>query len=482
LEYGKTAKSSLRNLEDAYYHLIANLCRDLRVEQGAFFDVLNGELHCLGRYNLSKMQFESSAFSHCRKWLHKEAASSQISRREGRESHMACIPVSREGKHFLIYLASTYFTKEIDELSNAVLRAAADSFSQNLHLAENSIPQSHGVAASHAGELVILPQSDTGALLTRDTAMLQLLQKSEQIAVTDASVLIFGETGVGKELLARHLHKHSGRTGPFVSVHPASMTETLFESTFFGHEKGSFTGATSQKIGFFELAHRGTLFIDEIGEMPLSMQTKFLRVLQERSFIRVGGLREIGSDFRLLTATNRDLGKEIAVGNFRQDLFYRISVVPLHMPPLRMRGGDAVLLAQSFLSFFARKYHRENVSLNKSDLLKIASYPWPGNVRELENVIERAVILHKEGPLELSMYISKGESREKSCNTPPSADIISDWPSLEELERRYIKLVLAHADGKVYGDNSAEAVLGIGRSTLYSKIRKFGFKVRRHYD
>jgi len=326
---------------------------------------------------------------------------------------------------------------------------------------------------------------DPGSLITKNNTMLQLLQNIEQIAITDAPVLIFGETGVGKELFAKQLHKNSGRKGPFVSVHPASMTETLFESAFFGHEKGAFTGATSQKIGFFELANHGTLFIDEVGEMPLSMQIKFLRVLQERSFIRVGGLREIHSDFRLVAATNRDLGKEVTAGTFRQDLYYRLSVVPVHVPPLRMRGGDAMLLAQHFLSNFVRKYKRRDVSFSRADLLKIATYPWPGNVRELENVIERAVILVGDGPLELSLYgpsISEMETKALEGKAEPVPQIIEDWPPISELERRYIKLVLEQTGGRIYGDKGAEAILGIGRSTLYAKIRQYGFKVRRHYD
>lgn len=333
-------------------------------------------------------------------------------------------------------------------------------------------------------DIVITPQNGRGSILTHNEIMLRLLQKIEQIAATDVSVLLLGETGVGKELLAKHLHKHSGRSGAFVCVHPASMTETLFESAFFGHEKGSFTGATSKKIGYFELANHGTLFIDEVGEMPLSMQTKFLRVLQERSFARVGGVREIHSDFRLIAATNRDLEKEVAAGTFRQDLYYRLSVVPVQVPPLRVRGGDAVLLAQAFLADFARKYRTTNVTLSRSDLMEIAAYPWPGNVRELKNVIERAVILHPSGPLELSLHQADGGAAvgtNREVATPLTvATLAADWPSLQDLERRYIELVLQQTNGRVCGENGAEAILGIGRSTLYNKIRKFGFKVLRH--
>jgi len=479
-----TDHPSVKDQGEVYMRLLTNLCRSLRVEQGALFSVVDGEITSLARFNLSTTQFESAAFSRYRNWLRKEGVSTQITRRSGPEGHAVCIPVNRGGDRFLLYLCDTYFTKEIDDISNAALRASAEAFCENLRLAERWSPKAESDLPSGGGDLVIMPQVDPGSLLTQNRAMLQLLQKLEQIATTDAPALIFGETGVGKELLAKQLHKNSGRKGPFVSVHPASMTENLFESAFFGHEKGSFTGATSQKIGFFELANHGTLFIDEVGEMPLSMQIKFLRVLQERAFIRVGGLREIHSDFRLVTATNRDLEKEVAAGTFRQDLYYRLSVVPIHVPPLRMRGGDSMHLAQHFLSTFVRKYQRRNVSLSRTDLLKIATYPWPGNVRELENVIERAVILVGDGPLELSLHApntSEMEVKGQEGESTPTEQIIADWPPLSELERRYIKLVLEQTGGRIYGDNGAEAILGIGRSTLYAKIRQYGFKARRHY-
>ncbi|OIN99873.1 MAG: hypothetical protein AUJ49_10395 [Desulfovibrionaceae bacterium CG1_02_65_16] len=484
-EHGESDKSPIKNLTDVYQRLLTNLCRSLRVEQGALFSAVNGEITPLTSFNLSATQFESTIFSRYRSWLRKEGVSTQITRRSGPEGHAVCIPVNRGGDRFVLYFCNTYFTREIDAASNAALRAAAEAFCENLQLAERLNPKAENTLPNGGGDLVIMPQVDPGSLLTQNRTMMQLLQKLEQISTTDAPVLIFGETGVGKELLAQKLHKSSGRKGPFVCVHPASMTETLFESAFFGHEKGSFTGATSQKIGFFELANHGTLFIDEVGEMPLSMQIKFLRVLQERSFIRVGGLREIHSDFRLVTATNRDLDKEVTAGAFRQDLYYRLSVVPIHVPPLRMRGGDALHLAQHFLSAFVRKYQRRNVSFSKADLLKIASYPWPGNVRELENVIERAVILVGEGPLELSLNApttSELEARGLEEEAAPAMQLIADWPPIAELERRYIKLVLEQTGGRIYGENGAEAILGIGRSTLYAKIRQYGFKSRKHYD
>ncbi|MBI5518895.1 MAG: sigma-54-dependent Fis family transcriptional regulator [Desulfovibrio sp.] len=468
---------------EIHHLLISNLCRELRVEQGALFVLKDGDLVPLGCYNLSLLQLESPTFTRIRGWLLRESAAPRITRRGDLEGHALCMPLRQGETSYVIYLCSRYYAGELEAMGNASLRAAAEKFREHLYLAERwgvttgSEPESNG-------DILIIPREDSGDMLTGDPVMLRLLHKLEQIAATDAPVLIAGETGVGKELLARQLHKHSGRKGPFVSVHPASMTETLFESAFFGHEKGSFTGASNQKIGFFELADHGTLFIDEVGEMPLSMQTKFLRVLQERCFIRVGGLREIHSNFRLVTATNRDLEKEAAAGTFRHDLYYRLSVVPVQVPPLRTRVNDAQLLAQHFLGVFMRKYQRQKLSLSRADMIKIASYPWPGNVRELENVIERAVILAGEGRLELSLTPPQGEgsSPQLPAELGPGSQLIAGWPSLDELERRYIKLVLAQTGGRIYGDNGAEAILGIGRSTLYAKIRRYGLKAHRYYE
>jgi len=475
----------VRSRADVYQRLFGNFCRDLRVEQGALFALGEDGIARLATVNLSPLQLENVVFARFRNWLRMEGASSQIARREGPEGHAVCVPLKRGEARFVVYLCNAYFTAEMDALGNAELRAAAEAFCENLQLAEGWDARPGG-AEQAGGDLVILPHGEPDALVTRDGSMRQLLRRLGQSAATGAPVLIMGETGVGKELLARQIHKLSGRKGPFVSVHPASMTETLFESAFFGHEKGAFTGATSQKIGFFELADKGTLFIDEVGEMPLSMQTKFLRVLQEHTFIRVGGLREIRSDFRLVTATNRDLEKEVAAGDFRQDLYYRLSVVPLLVPPLRTRGGDAVVLAQHFLSLFTRKYQRRNVTFSRDDLARIAAYPWPGNVRELENVIERAVILAGEGPLELSLTVpGVREPGPKPCpEAPPQEgqDLLADRPTLEELERRYIKRILEQTNGRIRGEGGAEAILGIGRSTLYAKIRRYGIKSRRLYD
>ena len=284
--------------------------------------------------------------------------------------------------------------------------------------------------------------------------------------MTDAAVLLYGETGAGKDVIARQIHLFSQRKGPFVAVHPASTPEQLFESEFFGHEKGSFTGATSQKIGYFEMANGGTLFIDEVGEMPLSMQVKLLRVLQNKRFMRVGGTAEIISRFRLVAATNRDLRDEVAKGRFREDLFYRLSVVPLRVPPLRERREDIIGLAEAFAESYCQRYGRPSLRLTDAERACLLNYSWPGNVRELKNIIERAVILN--APL-LELV---SPSRATASGSGAGAFIIPDFPTIPELEERYLRYVLERTGGKVCGPDGAESLLRLKRSTIYLKLKK----------
>ncbi len=243
----------------------------------------------------------------------------------------------------------------------------------------------------------------------------------------------------------------------------AAVPEPLVESELFGHEKGAFTGADRQKSGRVELAHTGTLFIDEIGDVPFPAQVKLLRVLQEKSFTRVGGTRTLASDFRLLAATNRDLAKDVAEGRFRQDLYYRLNVVPLRLPLLRERGEDIIFLAKEFLSQYARKYHRVLPDLRDDDIRALMAYPWPGNVRELKNVMERTAILSSGESLQLNLPVSSGIDLEPS---------FTHRPTMDELQSRYISHVLKMTGGRIGGPGGAAAVLGMKRTTLQARIRK----------
>ncbi len=314
-----------------------------------------------------------------------------------------------------------------------------------------------------------IPSEDQtlGGQIGQSKALIRLLDQADQVAQSEASVLVLGETGVGKELVAGRIHRKSSRyDGPFIIVDLSAISENLVESELFGHEKGAFTGADRQKPGRIELAHGGTIFLDEVGEIPLGVQTKLLRTLQEKTFVRVGGTKTLHSDFRLVAATNRDLETEVAEGRFREDLYYRLNVIPLTVPPLRQRGEDVLLLARYFLRHYERKHHRPHLEISPEDEERLTQYPWPGNVRELKNVIERAVLVSSPDQLELLLPSVSGPV--------PSGDLYSDTPTMDELERRYIRYVLDKTKGRIAGPNGAAALLGLKRSTLYTRMKKLG--------
>ncbi len=303
---------------------------------------------------------------------------------------------------------------------------------------------------------------------------MHILEQARHAAQSDAPILILGETGVGKEVLARQIHQFSGRPGMFVPVHPASTPENLFESEFFGYEKGAFTGANKQKVGFFELADNGTFFIDELAEIPMSFQVKLLRVLQDHSFTRVGGIRYIKSNFRLVTATNKNLWQEVQEGRFREDLYYRVSVIPIKLPPLRKRQEDIPRLLNLFLHQFSSRYGRKTPQLSERLIEQCKNYPWPGNIREMRNVVERAVILNEGGPLNLFLPEERDDS--KSGSAHDISELYADLPSVEELIVRYMRYVLEKTNGKITGPDGAGKILGLKRSTLYLKLKKYGLK------
>ena len=248
-----------------------------------------------------------------------------------------------------------------------------------------------------------------------------------------------------------------------MTVDLSAIPETLIESELFGHEKGAFTGADRQKPGRLELAHQGTLFIDEVGEIPVHLQTKLLRVLQEKTFVRIGASRPLSSDFRLLAATNRDLEVEVAEGRFRKDLYYRLNVVPLRVPPLRERGRDVALLAKHFLDHYGRKHNRPDIQLSSEEKEELLAYHWPGNVRELKNIIERAVLLAEEQVIGLNLP----NKTEPLSNHPFEA-----MPTMEDLQRRYIKFVLERTGGRIGGPGGAAEILGMKRTTVYTRMKK----------
>jgi len=295
----------------------------------------------------------------------------------------------------------------------------------------------------------------------------RVLKQAETVSATDVTVLILGETGTGKDLIARAIHQLSPRRErTLVKLNCAAIPTGLLESELFGHEKGAFTGAIAQKIGRLELAHKGTLFLDEVGDLPIEIQPKLLRALQEKEFERLGGTRTVPVDARLVAATNRDLAKMVADREFRSDLYYRLRVFPIYVPPLRDRREDIPLLVRYFLDLHARKLDRRIATIPDEVMQALVQWHWPGNIRELENFIERAVILSK-GP-ELRAPLSELESFEEIPGGGGS--------NLETAEREHILRVLREAKGAIGGPNGAAVRLGLKRTTLNSKLKKLGIK------
>jgi transcriptional regulator with GAF, ATPase, and Fis domain len=299
-------------------------------------------------------------------------------------------------------------------------------------------------------------------IISEDEVVLQILQKIEQIAASDAPVLITGETGTGKELIARAVHDVSDRSSaPFICVNCAAIPEALFESELFGHEKGAFTGAIAAKKGKFELAQNGTLFLDEIGELPMNMQVKLLRAIQEKSIERVGGSNTIKLNIRIVSATNLNLEVQVKENKFRSDLFYRLNVFPIELPPLRKRRNDIPLLLNFFLNKYNKKYHTRIKVIPNKIIAKLKSYDWPGNIREFENTIERAVITSKNDQLNIEYLIPTENIDEETVSE-----------KMEDVERNHILNVLEKCSWKVSGTDSASERLGLNRTTLLSRMKK----------
>jgi DNA-binding NtrC family response regulator len=310
-----------------------------------------------------------------------------------------------------------------------------------------------------------LPQHHFGEVVGQSAPLLAVLNQVEVVAPTDSTVLILGETGTGKELIARAVHHTSPRRNrPFVKLNCAAIPSGLLESELFGHEKGAFTGAVARKVGRFELAHGGTLFLDEVGDIPLELQPKLLRVLQEQEFERLGSNRTQRVDVRLVAATNRDLSQMVEEKQFRGDLYFRLNVFPLEVPPLRERAEDISLLVRHFVDEYARRMGKRIETIPDEVMEALCHYPWPGNIRELQNFIERAVIL--SSGTELRPSLAELERKVERAGAAAS--------TLEEAERQHILKALEETKGVIGGPRGAAVRLGLKRTTLLSKIERLG--------
>ncbi len=384
----------------------------------------------------------------------------------GRRLSVICLPFDAgNGATGVIYHDNVYLKDGLtidEEALRRLSRLISVYYGQNLKNMEKEAADRAVLKKS------IRRQGRTEEFLFPTPALNHLTPAWRTVAASDASVLITGETGAGKEVLANWLHEQSPRRdNPLIVLEPSAIPETLIESDLFGHEKGAFTGADHRKMGKIELAHTGTLFIDEIGEIPESIQIKLLRVLEEKRIRRIGGWTNIDCDFRLLAATSRNLTEEVRGGRFREDLFYRLNVIEMTLPPLRDRRKDILPLARHFLTRYARRYNRARLRFSRRDEKRLTAFDWPGNVRELRNLVERAALLAVEGRMNLDLPSPPGASRK------PRAD---DWPDMDELQRRYIRAVLKKTNGRISGPGGGADILGMKRATLYARMNKLGLR------
>jgi DNA-binding NtrC family response regulator len=364
-------------------------------------------------------------------------------------------------------------------MSVQAMKAGALEFLTKPFDAENLLGAiQHAVSGTHSEELQT--RNDSVDMVGESRALQAIMNRIQMVAPTDSTVLIFGETGTGKEAIAKEIHKRSRRADkPLIRVNCASIPKELYESEFFGHVKGAFTGAFKDRIGRFEAAEGGTLFLDEIGEIPLDLQSKLLRALQERQYERVGDDRTVQANVRIVAATNRDLKADVAAGLFREDLYYRLNVFPLEVAPLRERAGDIPLLAKHFMNLVVKEVNCQKARLTPAGIAALLNYDWPGNVRELRNVIERAVILARGGAVEFDLPI-----RPHGHSTSPTA-LLSEVgsepefltePEILRRERDNLLVVLEKSDWKIKGVNGAAELLGVKPTTLLSRIKKMGLR------
>ncbi len=469
--------------DEVYSQFIRSTCQFFGSERGGLFTFNSRRKglkpYLMASHNLSPIEATDANFRSrlnliIKTWYNNQPlvmpkVRSDISAKDHNKA-ILCLPIQIKGRVWgVLYHENSYIEGAFELFDRALLTkitqrissyfSQLDEYISNIELStsQKSIAQLHS-----------LDLKDGNYIEAKSSVMLNLLDQSDHIADTEAPVLILGETGVGKELLARRIHQMSSRrTKPLVIVDMTSIPENLVESELFGHEKGAFTNADGQKLGRIELAHKGTLFLDEIGEIPRNIQIKLLRVLQEKSFTRLGGRNVIRSDFRLISATNRDLSREVETGNFREDLYYRINVVQLYMPPLRKRSDDIVHIAEHFLRIFSHKYNKHSLSLSSRGRQILQDYAWPGNIRELRNVIERSVIFSSGNDLDLSAFTKNHVAHDA---------LFSSLPTLDEIQRQYIRHVIVHTGGRIGGRGGAAEILGIKRTTLISRMSKLGLK------
>ncbi len=479
------ALTNQENLERLLTNIITSISRLLGSERAALFikDRRTSELRLAASRNLLPEDLQDDSFREAMAVIQEAAgaAGGKITQCEicgsGQSDHRRVIVAPlRLGKHNIgvLYQDSRFFSFDISADTIKLLSSFASQIAVSIDRAQayDEIAQLNRKLIQE--NLYYLEEIEEirpfREIIGVSKAIRDVQNLIRKVAPTPSAVLIHGETGVGKELVARAIHRASTRKdGPFIRVNCAALPETLIDSELFGYEKGAFTGAVKTKEGRFELANQGTIFLDEVSELPLSTQSRLLRILQEKEFQRVGGTKTLQSDFRLITATNKDLNRGVADGRFRADLYFRLNVFPIVVPPLRERTEDIPHLALHFLNLYVGQSHKEYSGIPESEMSKLRSYSWPGNIRELSNMIERAVILG--GP---TIRFPDPEGRKSRTS------VGGGEAKLRDVERVHILEALESTRGKIGGTDGAAARLGLNRTTLLYRMKKLGIKVARH--
>ncbi|MFB3926315.1 MAG: sigma 54-interacting transcriptional regulator [Syntrophales bacterium] len=473
------------NVESFLTDIVSSLSRLTGAERAGLFikDEGGGNLRIAASRNLTQEYLESASFDNTMRILLAAAGSTdnkvyqheKYNEKTGEIRHVIITPLVIGKKAIgVLYQDSRFFSFDISPDKIRLLSALASQIAVAIDRAQAYAEISHLKQKLIDESRYYDPEDETprpiNGIVGGSNTILQLQQIISKVAPTRSTILILGETGVGKELVARAIHLESERKdGPFIRVNCAALPDTLIDSELFGYEKGAFTGAVKTKPGRFELANEGTIFLDEVSELPLSTQSRLLRILQEKEFQRVGGTKTLYSDFRLIAATNKDLEKEVQSGKFRADLFFRLNVFPIRVAPLRERKEDIPLLAAHFLKIFSAQYNRHFARIPQSEMSKLLSYSWPGNVRELANVMERAVIMG--GP-----RLTLPELSAIQMHPETGAEI----HSLKETEKRQIIRAIQAAGGKIGGEDGAASLLGLKRTTLIHKMKKLGIILTRN--
>lgn len=378
---------------------------------------------------------------------------------------------TRSGRAIPVEIAMNYIAFEGEEYTCSIVRDITERKHKEAAL-RGAFQEIKELKEQLEAENVYLKEEvkvahNFGEIISKSESFREVLKQVEQVAPTDASVLISGESGTGKELIARSIHRLSRRNHrSMIKVNCAALPAHLIESELFGHEKGAFTGAVGRKKGRFELADEGTLFLDEIGEMPIELQPKLLRALQEGEFERLGGHETLKVDVRIIAASNRNLQEQVQAKTFRQDLYYRLNVFPIHCIPLRERKDDIPLLVRHFCRKFEHRIGNRIDTISKSTMDRLISYDYPGNIRELENIIERAVIVSQQGKLEIQNWLPKAQIVEQEVA----------MLSLDEVQKRYIIEILQLRNWRISGEKGAAKVLGLKPTTLEARMKKLGIK------